>query len=111
ASQYRGFWFPSRLFSFEYLKSLFSRLVFDSTPPPHSLKKGQPFFFRQTFSVAFSALRLASPRLLRLSEVPPPSDCGGVEENPVAVSAIVAPSSEEVPEPFVAEPVADREAA
>src|SRR5437879_230393 len=37
----------------------------------------------------------------------PPSDCGGVEENPVAVSAVVAPSSEEVPEPSVAEPVPD----
>src|SRR5437588_3981790 len=72
ASQYRGFWFPSRLFSFEYLKSLVSRLVFDSTPPPRSLKKGQPFFFRQTFSVAFSSLRLASPRSLWLSELPPP---------------------------------------
>src|SRR5205807_1169512 len=41
----------------------------------------------------------------------PPSDCGGVEENPVAVSVAVAPSSEEVPEPSVAEPVADREEA
>src|SRR5437660_182856 len=40
-------------------------------------------------------------------DVAPPSDCGGVEENPVAVSAVVAPSSEEVPEPFVAEPVAE----
>src|SRR5205807_4316477 len=36
----------------------------------------------------------------------PPSDYGGVEENPVAVSAVVAPSSEEVPEPSVAEPLA-----
>src|SRR5437879_13188006 len=44
-------------------------------------------------------------------DVAPPSDCGGVEENPVAVSAVVAPSSEEVPEQFVAEPVADREEA
>ena len=41
-------------------------------------------------------------------DVAPPSDCGGVEENPVAVSVAVAPSSEEVPEPSVAEPVADR---
>src|SRR5205807_5629068 len=40
-----------------------------------------------------------------------PSDCGGVEENPVAVSVAVAPPSEEVPEPSVAEPVADREEA
>src|SRR5437879_6483262 len=39
----------------------------------------------------------------------PPSVGRGVEENPVAVSAVVAPSSEEVPEPFVADPVADRE--
>src|SRR5437879_1217861 len=37
----------------------------------------------------------------------PPSDGGGVEENPVAVSAVVAASSEEVPEPYVAEPMAD----
>src|SRR5207302_4719669 len=44
-------------------------------------------------------------------DVAPPSGCGGVEENPVAVSAVVAPSSEEVPEPSVAEPVADREEA
>ena len=41
----------------------------------------------------------------------PPSDCGGVEENPVAVSAVVASSSEEVPEPSVAEPVAYTEEA
>src|SRR5437879_3093513 len=44
-------------------------------------------------------------------DVAHPSDCGGVEENPVAVSAVVAPSSEEVPEPSVAEPMADREEA
>src|SRR5205807_2647519 len=72
ASQYRGFWFPSRLISFDHLKSLVSRLVFDSTSPPRSLKKGQHFFFRQTFLVAFSSLRLASPRSLWLSELPPP---------------------------------------
>src|SRR5205807_3843628 len=41
----------------------------------------------------------------------PPSDCGGVEDYPVAVSAVVAPSSEEVPEPAVAEPMADRDRA
>src|SRR5437899_1915670 len=44
-------------------------------------------------------------------DVAPPSDCGGVEENPVAVSVAVAPSSEEVPEPSVTERVADREEA
>src|SRR5437868_10489269 len=53
ASQYRGFWFPSRLISFDYLKSLVSGLVFDSTPPPRSLKKGQPFFLRQTSRLHF----------------------------------------------------------
>src|SRR5207253_2283894 len=44
-------------------------------------------------------------------DVAPPLDCGGVEESPVAVSAVVAPSLEKVPEPSVAEPVADREEA
>src|SRR5437879_1243328 len=72
ASQYRGFWFPSRSISFDCLKSLVSGLVFDSTLLPRLLKKGQPLFSHLSFTVDFLSLCLASPQSLWLSELPSP---------------------------------------
>src|SRR5437588_7527814 len=72
ASQYCGFWFPSLLISFDYLKSLVSRLVFDSTLASSFVEERPAFLLSPNFSVAFSSLCLAPPRSLWLSELPPP---------------------------------------
>src|SRR5437899_10148713 len=72
ASQYRGFWFPSCLISFDHLKSLVSRLVFDSTLTSSFVEERPAFLPSPNFSVTFSSLRLASSRSLWFSEFPPP---------------------------------------
>src|SRR5437868_15395774 len=72
ASQYRGFWFPSRLISFDHLKSLVSRLVFDSTLVSSFVEERPAFLPSPNFSGTFSSLRLASPRSLWFSEFLPP---------------------------------------
>src|SRR5437588_12550144 len=72
ASQYRVFWFPSRLISFDHLKSLVSGLVFDSTLASSFVEERPAFLPSPNFSVTFSSLRLASSRSLWFSEFPPP---------------------------------------
>src|SRR5437588_6094359 len=72
ASQYRVFWFPSRLISFDHLKSLVSGLVFDSTLASSFVEERPAFLPSPNLSVIFSSLRLASPRSLWFSEFPPP---------------------------------------
>src|SRR5437588_9481377 len=72
ASQYRGFWFPSRLISFDYLKPLVSRLVFSSTLASSFVEERPAFLPSPNLAVTFSSLRLASPRSLWFSKFPPP---------------------------------------
>ena len=78
ASQYRGFWFPSRSISFDCLKSLVSRLGFNSTLPSHLLKKGQLFF--SSSCQTLQSLSITLPYFLMIAIVkkapvllPPPS--------------------------------------
>src|SRR5437660_7181099 len=66
ASQYRGFWFPSRSISFDCLKSLVSRLVFDSTLASSFIEERPAFLLSL---MVYGRFFVTSPRPLTVAMV------------------------------------------